>query len=118
MQTYALYTYFSKASDKVNRRILLRRLSRFGLTDEVVGFLASYLRYRKQYVSYKGFKLGLFKCPSGVPEGSNLGPLFFLIHINDVLGEPNSSKMLLCADDIKLFRPMQKMEDRVACNKN
>ena len=63
---------------------------------------------------YKRCQSDLFACPSDVPQGSNLGPLLFLIFINDITQVLLSSHILLYADDIKLYKSINTAEDAAA----
>lgn len=68
-----------------------------------VSFMASYLSNRKQFVIFQGGRSKGLTILSGVPQGSNLGPLLFLIFINDIDLAVKSSKILLFADDLKIY---------------
>ena len=72
----------------------------------------SYFRDRKLYVAYKGYESKTFLCPSGIPQGSNSGPLLFLIFINDITERITASKILLYAD-IKLYKSVRARRDSV-----
>lgn len=103
-QVDSVYTDFSKAFDSVNHRILLDKLDAYGFSDNLLKFFSSYLSGRKQYVAYKGCKSNTFLVTRGVPQGSNLGPLLFLIFINDITNVIKNSRFLLYADDLKIFK--------------
>uniref|UniRef100_V5GPT7 RNA-directed DNA polymerase n=1 Tax=Anoplophora glabripennis TaxID=217634 RepID=V5GPT7_ANOGL len=109
-QVDVVYTDFSKAFDKVNYGILLNKLSLFGLNDNLILLIKSYLSQRELYVSYNGFKSENFIATSGVPQGSNLGPLLFILFIND-LSLSLKSNHLFFADDLKLFLSVSNLED-------
>lgn len=108
-----IYTDFEKAFDKVDHDILLKKLNNMGFSQDLLTYMASYLSNRRQYVSY-GHHLSLnFKTNSGIPQGSNLGPLLFLLFINDIGQTIEYSKYLLFADDIKLFRAIDSLIDSI-----
>ena len=103
MCTSGVFLDFSKAFDIVNHEILLNQLESYGIRGLPFKFFNSYLTNRQQYV-----KLGNFESPNqtmicGIPQGSTLGPLLFLIYINDL---PNCSEKLtfkIFADDTNVF---------------
>jgi hypothetical protein len=90
-----------KAFDTVDHRILLAKLEHYGVRAEVLGLLESYLKGRFQYVVYNGVESGKWEVRCGVPQGSVLGPLFFLIYDNDMAS--GEFGFVLFADDTKLF---------------
>lgn len=103
-QVDVIFTDFAKAFDKVDHDILLRKLDGFGFSNSLLQICISYLKDRKQYVVYKGARSTEFSQLSGVPQGSNLGPLFFLCMINDIPEVVQHSNCQLFADDFKIYK--------------
>jgi retron-type reverse transcriptase len=73
-QVDVIYTDFSKAFDRIDHQLLLHKLDRFGFSDQLIKLMCSYLCDRHLFVRVNGFKSGLFRQSTGVPQGSVLGP--------------------------------------------
>ena len=74
-----------------------------GFNTNLVKWISSYLQNRSQLVLFEGYLSKTINVPSGVPQGSHLGPVLFLLFINDLPNSINYSKLLMYADDVKLF---------------
>ena len=95
---------FSKAFDTVNHEILLKKMEHYGIRGHVLSWFKSYLSSRSQFVTYNGVKSTQKNITCGVPQGSILGPLLFLLYINDLSKVCESMMPLLFADDTNLFK--------------
>ena len=82
---------------------MLNKLEFYGIRGPVLQWLTSYLNNRHQYVQYMNSKSDLLKVNCGVPQGSVLGPLLFLIYVNDLPDCLTSAKGILFADDTSLY---------------
>lgn len=102
-QVDAIYVDFAKAFDKVPHLLAVEKLRKMGLPEWVTTWIHSYLTTRLAFVKVHGYSSKRFGIPSGVPQGSHLGPLLFILFIND-LAALISSEKLLYADDLKIFR--------------
>ena len=98
-----LFLDFSKAFDTVDHDILFSKLSAYGVNGTSLDWFKSYLFQRKQFVEYNGAKSDMDVIRCGVPQGSILGPLLFLIYINDLADVSNLLFALMFADDSNMF---------------
>ena len=94
---------FSKAFDTVPHDGLLSKLKHYGIDKHIWQWISNFLKKRKQCVVVDGVSSGLVDVDSGVPQGTVLGPILFLLHIND-LPSIVSSKVRLFADDCLIYR--------------
>ncbi len=94
---------FFKAFDTVNHQILLSKLYKYGIRGIQLAWFSDYLTNRFQYVKIGNVESDLLKITCGIPQGSTLGPLLFILYVNDM---PNCSKKLsfrIFADDTNIF---------------
>ena len=98
-----IFVDLQKAFDTVNHNILLNKLSHYGIRGTMNEWFKSYLQGRKQIVSINGVESELRELYHGVPQGSVLGPLLFLIYINDLNRCISNSKVYHFADDTNLL---------------
>ena len=107
-QIDAVYVDFSKAFDRVPHKLSVAKLTALGLPHWLTRWLGSYLCNRTAYVKVAGALSHRYDITSGVPQGSHLGPLIFILFIN--LCALLQSSKLLYADDLKIYRSI--------CNSN
>ena len=102
---------FSKAFDTVPHDGLLSKLKHYGIDDKIWTWISNFLKQRKQRVVVDGIQSDLVTVDSGVPQGTVLGPILFLLHIND-LPSVISSKVRLFADDCLVYREIKSRQDQ------
>ena len=107
----SIFLDFSKAFDTISHEILLQKLDRYGFRGTINTWLRSYLHHRKQYVSVGKINSDVLETVIGVPQGSTLGPLLFLIYIADMQQAFKSMKVIHYADDSTLYFSFPKNND-------
>ena len=103
----AIYLDCKKAFDTVPHKRLLSKLRAYGISGKILKWIENFLSNRSQRVVVKGVLSDSLPVFSGVPQGSVLSPVIFLIYINDLLDGIQSSGKLF-ADDSKLFQENQR----------
>ena len=106
-----IYLDFSKAFDKVDHGILLHKLKDLGITGKLGIWFFQFLTNRTHYVRLPGGLSQNSPVLSGVPQGTVLGPLLFLIMISDINKEITSSKVISFADDTRVYSNITQADD-------
>lgn len=111
LEVDAVYTDFSSAFDKVDHSLLLSKLEYNGVTGQLLDWFASYLSRRSQILVVNGYESYPYYADSGVPQGSHLAPVLFILFINDITDQIHHCKCLLFADDLKIYRTITSHND-------
>ena len=119
-RTDIVYFDFAKAFDSVNHDIILDKLKyKFNIDGLMLKFIVNYLEDRNQCVVIGGSKSELKSVTSGVPQGSILGPLFFVLFINDMVEcVSEGTSIALYADDTKIWRRITSWSDHLTLQRN
>ena len=115
-----IYFDFAKAFDSVNHDVILHKLKHeFNIDGIMLKFICTYLEGRKQCVVIAGSKSNILPVQSGVPQGSILGPLLFVLFINDLPDKISpGTNIALYADDTKIWRTIKNDEDHMILQKD
>ena len=105
-----IYLDLQKAFDTVNHEILLYKLYNYGVRGIAYEWFSSYLSDRYQFTCVNSVCSDLAKISCGVPQGSVLGPILFLIYVNDIANAVPKEKVKLFADDTNLFVASSSLE--------
>ena len=101
--TTTCFIDMAKAFDTVNHKILCSKLNEMGITGNTLTWVKNYLSERKQCTDANGVTSEQLDITCGVPQGSILGPLFFIVYVNDIKSSLKHCKHLLYADDTVLY---------------
>ena len=112
-RVHAAILDFSKAFDKVSHGKLISKPVSLKIDPCIIWWIVSFLSDRKQRVILDGKFSDLLDVTSGVPQGTVLGPMLFLIYINDIVNSVTHSQIRLFADDVLMFNKISKFQDMV-----
>ena len=108
--TLGVFIDLSKAFDTVDHEILIAKLENYGIKGNNLNWFKSYLKNRKQFIRVENISTDFQEIVCGVPQGSILGPLLFLIYINDLKDASNILNSIMFADDTNLFYSHRNIE--------
>ena len=117
LTTDCIYLDYQKAFDSVPHKRLISKLRSYRFNPVIISWVENYLRDRSQYVEINGEQSQWQPVTSGIPQGSVLGPLLFLIYINDLPKHVNST-IYMYADDTKIYREIRDKHDQEILQKD
>ena len=107
-----MFLDFSKAFDKTSHKFLLSKLHYYGIRSHTFSWIGAFLSNHTQTTVVNGVHSSYVEVTSGVPQGSVLGPMLFLLYINDI-NNAITSQIKLFADDSVLYRNIHNQNDQV-----
>ena len=112
----AIFLDLSKAFDSSNSEILIGKLKFYGISNNTLEWFQSYMTDRKQFIEFLNEKSDFIKIKTGVPQGSILGSLLFIIYINDIVNATSYFESILYADDTSLINTSINLNDQNEIN--
>ena len=107
-----MFLDYSKASDKISHKFLLSKLLYYGIGNHTHSWIVAFLSNHTQTTVVTGVHSSYVEVTSGVQQGSVLGPMLFLLYINDI-NSAIASQIKLCADDRVLYKNNRDQNDQV-----
>ena len=114
----SIFLELLKAFDTLDHSILLLKLTHYGLSQTAIRWFSSYLLGRRQLVDFSGTWSTLASTSTGVPQGSILGPLLFIIYMNDIHVASDKFNAIIYADDTSLLSSLCSFNVSVQRNNN
>ena len=108
-----IYLDLSKAFDTIDHLILIDKLKYYGINGTNLNLFSSYLNNRKQYTEIYHIKSNMLPVTTGMPQGSILGPLLFIIYINDFAQASKMFNFIIYADDATLSSTLNTFNDNI-----